>query len=59
VEMVDQRLLQRAVAPLREQVSGRGWGHLLDIAVICALLSGVERVGEAEFAEALHLTGRI
>jgi len=59
VEMVDQRLLQRAVAPLREQVSGRGWGHLLDVAVICALLSGVERVGEAELAEALHLTGRI
>ncbi len=59
VEMVDQRLLQRVVAPLTEQVSGRGWGHLLDVAVICALLSGVERVGEAELAEALHLTGRI
>ena len=59
VEMVDQRLLQRVVAPLTEHVSGRGWGHLLDVAVICALLSGVERVGEAELAEALHLTGRI
>jgi magnesium chelatase family protein len=57
--MVDGRLLQRVVAPLSEQVSGRGWGHLLDVAVICALLSGVERVGEAELAEALHLTGRI
>jgi hypothetical protein len=57
--MVDGQLLQRVVAPLTEQVSGRGWGHLLDVAVICALLSGVERVGEAELAEALHLTGRI
>jgi magnesium chelatase family protein len=57
--MVDGRLLQRVVAPLSEQVSGRGWGHLLNVAVICALLNGVERVGEAELAEALHLTGRI
>jgi hypothetical protein len=57
--MVDGRLLQRVVAPLTEQVSGRGWGHLLNVAVICALLNGAERVGEAELAEALHLTGRI
>jgi len=26
--------------------------------VICALLNGVERVGEVELAEAVHLTGR-
>jgi hypothetical protein len=26
--------------------------------VICALLNGVEQVGEVELAEAVHLTGR-
>ena len=58
VEMVDRRLLQRVVAPMRDEVSGRGWGQLLDVAVICALLNGVEQVGEVELSEAVHLTGR-
>ena len=58
VEMVDRQLLQRVAAPMREQVSGRGWDQIIDVAVICALLNGVERVGEVEIAEAVHLTGR-
>ena len=58
VEMVNRQLLQRVAAPMREQVSGRGWDQIIDVAVICALLNGVERVGEVEIAEAVHLTGR-
>lgn len=58
-EKVDLRLLQRLAAPMNDRLSGRGWGHLLNVAVICALLNGVESVGDVEMAEALHLTGRM
>jgi hypothetical protein len=42
-----------------ERVGGRGWRHILVIARICALLNGGGEVGEAELAEALHLSGRV
>ena len=57
--MVERGALGRLSESITSQISGRGWRHLLDVAVISALLSGRERVGESELAEALHLTGNI
>ena len=57
-QLVGRALLQRFSDAIGAELSGRGWRHLLDVAVISALLSGRERVGEEELAEALHLTGR-
>lgn len=57
--MVERNLLRGVVAPIASRVSGRGWQQLLDVAVISALLSGSESVGETELAEALFLTGHV
>ena len=54
----DRSLLQRHEALFRQQMSGRGWTQFVDVALICALMNGSERVGDAEFAEAAHLIGR-
>ena len=55
---LDRSLLRRHEALFRQQMSGRGWTQFVDVALICALMNGSERVGDAEFAEAAHLTGR-
>jgi hypothetical protein len=57
--MLDRGLRGSAISPTSTPISGRGWRHLLDVAVISALLGGREYVGEAEFAEALYLTGHL
>jgi hypothetical protein len=48
-----------AISQKISPISGRGWRHLLDVAVISALLNDRELVGETEFAEALYLTGHL
>jgi hypothetical protein len=53
------RAASRVAAAAMERVGGRGWRHILVIARICALLNGGGEVGEAELAEALHLSGRV
>jgi len=53
----DQQLVRRYTESFADRISGRGWRHIIDIALISALLSGREGFGEEELAEALHLIG--